>query len=80
MLFRSVAGLAAKTGNEWFAYDCYRRFLQMFGEVAMDIHMEKFDHVFDAQKAKRKTKLDTDLTAQDLKEIVEAYKKIGVLW
>lgn len=74
----TVAGLAAKTGNEWFAYDCYRRFLQMFGEVAMDIHMEKFDHVFDAQKAKRKTKLDTDLTAQDLKDIVEAYKKIYV--
>ena len=74
----TVAGLAAKTGNEWFAYDCYRRFLQMFGEVAMDIHMEKFDHIFDAQKAKRKTKLDTDLTAQDLKDIVEAYKKIYV--
>ncbi|MBL8236053.1 MAG: pyruvate, phosphate dikinase [Bryobacterales bacterium] len=74
----TVAGLAAKTGNEWFAYDCYRRFLQMFGEVAMDIHMEKFNHVFDAQKAKRKTKLDTDLTADDLKAIVEAYKKIYI--
>ena len=48
----TVAGLAAKTGNEWFALDCYRRFLQMFGEVAVDIHMEKFNHVFDAQKAK----------------------------
>jgi pyruvate,orthophosphate dikinase len=74
----TVVGLAAKTGNEWFAYDCYRRFLQMFGEVAMDIHMEKFNHVFDARKAKRKTKLDTDLTVDDLKAIVEDYKKIYV--
>ncbi|MBM3784267.1 MAG: pyruvate, phosphate dikinase, partial [Acidobacteria bacterium] len=74
----TVVGLTQKTGNEWFAYDCYRRFLQMFGEVAMDIHMEKFDHVFDARKAKMKIKLDTDLTAADLKAIVEDYKKIYV--
>ena len=74
----TVAGLAAKTGNEWFSYDCYRRFLQMFGEVSMDIHMEKFNHVFDAQKAKRGTKSDTDLTIDDLKAVVEGYKKIYV--
>jgi pyruvate, orthophosphate dikinase len=72
----TTAGLAAKSGNERFAYDCYRRFMQMFGEVALGIEMEKFDHVFDARKAKVKAKLDTDLTAADLKTIIEDYKKI----
>ena len=72
----TTEGLAQKTGNPRFAYDCYRRFIQMFGEVAMGVEMEHFDHVFDAQKAKRKVKLDTDLTADDLKAIVVEYKKI----
>src|SRR5256885_9543 len=62
-----VEGLAKKSGNARFAYDCYRRFIQMFGEVALDVHMEKFDHIFDARKAKIKAKLDTDLKAEDLK-------------
>ncbi len=48
----------------------------MFGEVALDIDMEKFDHIFDARKAKAKVKLDTDLTAADLKAIIEDYKKL----
>jgi pyruvate,orthophosphate dikinase len=73
---QTTEGLAAKTGNPRFAYDSYRRFIQMFGEVAMGIEMEHFDHVFDTQKAKRKVKLDTDLTADDLKAIVAEYKKI----
>jgi pyruvate,orthophosphate dikinase len=73
---QSVVGIAAKTGNERFAYDCYRRFIQMFGEVALEIHMEKFNHIFDAQKAKRKAKLDTDLNAEDLKLVVAEYKKL----
>ena len=47
----TVEGLAKKTGNPRFAYDCYRRFIQMFGEVALGIEMEQFDHVFDARKA-----------------------------
>jgi pyruvate, orthophosphate dikinase len=72
----TTAGLAAKSGNERFAYDCYRRFIQMFGEVALGVEMEKFDHVFDSRKAKVKAKLDTDLTAADLKAIIEDYKKI----
>ncbi len=72
----TTAGLAEKTGNPRFAYDCYRRFIQMFGEVAMGIEMEHFDHVWDSLKAKRKVKLDTDLTADDLKLVVEEYKKI----
>src|SRR3982750_351548 len=59
----TTEGLAKKTGNPRFAYDCYRRFIQMFGEVALGIEMEEFDHIFDARKAKVKAKLDTDLTA-----------------
>jgi pyruvate,orthophosphate dikinase len=72
----TTEGLAAKTGNPRFAYDCYRRFIQMFGEVAMGIDMEHFDHVWDAQKAKAKVKLDTELTADDLKAVIAEYKKI----
>jgi pyruvate, orthophosphate dikinase len=73
---KTTEGLAKKTGNPRFAYDCYRRFIQMFGEVALHIEMEKFDHIFDARKAKIKAKLDTDLTADDLKAIIADYKKL----
>src|ERR1700690_236048 len=73
----TTAGLAAKSGNERFAYDCYRRFIQMFGEVALDVDMAKFDHLFDARKHKVKAKLDTDLNAEDLKAIIVDYKKVG---
>src|ERR1700712_701806 len=48
----TTAGLATKSGNPRFAYDCYRRFIQMFGEVALNIEMEHFNHIFDARKAK----------------------------
>src|ERR1700685_3078167 len=47
----TTAGLAAKSGNERFAYDCYRRFMQMFGEVALDVPVEKVDHIFGGRKA-----------------------------
>ena len=73
---KSTEGLAKKTGNPRFAYDSYRRFIQMFGEVALHIEMEKFDHIFDSRKAKIKAKLDTDLTADDLKIIIGDYKKL----
>src|SRR5438477_5911313 len=59
----TTEGLVAKTGNPRFAYDCYRRFIQMFGEVALNIEMEKFDEAFDERKHKVKAKLDTDLNA-----------------
>ncbi|HCC57172.1 MAG TPA: pyruvate, phosphate dikinase, partial [Solibacterales bacterium] len=72
----TTEGLARKSGNQRFAYDCYRRFLQMFGEVALDIPMEKFDHIFDSRKAKVKAKVDTDLNAEDLKAIIADYKKL----
>ena len=73
---KTTEGLAKKTGNPRFAYDCYRRFIQMFGEVALQIEMEKFDHIFDARKAKVKAKLDTDLNADHLKAIIADYKKL----
>ena len=72
----TTEGLAALTNNPRFAYDSYRRFIQMFGEVALGIDMEKFDHIFDSRKAKAKVKLDTELTARDLKAIIEDYKKL----
>ena len=63
----TVEGLLKRTNNPRFAYDSYRRFIQMFGEVALDIDMAKFDEIFDARKHKVKAKLDTDLSAADLK-------------
>jgi pyruvate,orthophosphate dikinase len=72
----TTEGLAKLTNNPRFAYDSYRRFVQMFGEVALDIHMEKFDDIFDARKHKAKVKSDTDLSADDLKAIIADYKKL----
>ncbi|MBK7929470.1 MAG: pyruvate, phosphate dikinase [Bryobacterales bacterium] len=72
----TVQALIDKTGNSRFAYDCYRRFIQMFGEVALEIDMELFDHIFDSRKAKRKLKLDTELTSEDLQAIIADYKKL----
>jgi pyruvate, orthophosphate dikinase len=73
---KTVEGLAKRSGNPRFAYDSYRRFIQMFGEVALNIDMEKFDHIFDTRKHKAKTKSDTDLSAKDLQAIIEDYKKL----
>ncbi len=73
---KTVEGLVKRSNNPRFAYDSYRRFIQMFGEVALNIDMEKFDHIFDERKHKAKAKLDTDLTAVDLKAIIEQYKKL----
>ncbi|MGA2988489.1 MAG: pyruvate, phosphate dikinase [Terriglobia bacterium] len=71
-----VEVIAAKSGNPRFAYDSYRRFIQMFGNVVMEIPKEKFEHVFDGQKKKKHVKLDTDLTADDLKSVIADYKKV----
>jgi len=68
--------IAEKTNNPRFAYDSYRRFIQMFGNVVMEIPKEKFEHVFDGQKKKKKVKLDTELTADDLKQVIADYKKV----
>ncbi len=72
----TTEGLAKKSGNDRFAYDCYRRFIQMFGEVALGIEMEHFDHIFDEMKKKRKIKVDSDISAADLKSIIADYKKL----
>ncbi|KAK6130390.1 hypothetical protein DH2020_035895 [Rehmannia glutinosa] len=70
-----VAGLAAKSG-ERFAYDSYRRFLDMFGNVVMDIPHSLFEEKLESMKNAKGVKLDTDLTASDLKELVEEYKGV----
>ncbi len=72
----TVEGLLKRSRNARFAYDSYRRFIQMFGEVALNIDMAKFDHIFDRRKHKSKAKQDTDLSAEDLKSIIEDYKKL----
>ena len=72
----TVQGLAEKSGNPRFAYDCYRRFIQMFGNVVLEIEKKEFEHIFDGRKAKVKAKFDTDLTAGDLKAVIEDYKKL----
>ncbi|XP_078441149.1 pyruvate orthophosphate dikinase [Wolffia australiana] len=72
-----VAGLAAKSG-ERFAYDSYRRFLDMFGDVVMGISHSNFEEKLEKLKAARGVKLDTNLTAADLKELVAEYKKVYV--
>ncbi len=73
---RSVEALAKKSKNPRFAYDSYRRLIQMFGNVVLDIEKHAFDEVFDGKKKQRKVKLDTELDAKALKEIIEEYKKV----
>lgn len=74
----SVKGLAKSTGNERFAYDSYRRFIQMFSDVAMDIPRVIFESLLDDIKEKRNITLDTELTAEDLKLLVEEYKRVYI--
>src|SRR6266496_4053443 len=73
---KSVEALATRSNNPRFAADSYRRLIQMFGNVVLDIEKATFDEVFDAKKKQRKTKLDTDLTAKDLQEVIVEYKKV----
>ncbi len=72
----TVEGLAKKTGNERFAYDSYRRFLTMFGDVVLNIAHEKFELALCEKKKEMEITLDTELSADVLKEIVEVYKDI----
>ena len=73
---QSVLGLAKLTDNERFAYDAYRRFIQMFGDVALGIEHRKFEQEIEAIKEKRGIELDTEMTVEDLKELVERYKDL----
>ena len=70
----AVLGLAKKTENERFAYDSYRRFIQMFADVAMELDKNNFEKLLSAKKKDRNVENDTDLNADDLKELVEEYK------
>lgn len=72
----SVKGLVAATNNERFSYDSYRRFIQMFSDVAMEVPKYKFENVLDKVKEERGYGSDLDLTTEDLKLIVEEFKKI----
>ncbi|MCF6147240.1 MAG: pyruvate, phosphate dikinase [Candidatus Kuenenia sp.] len=72
----AVMGLIKKTGNERFAWDAYRRFISMFGDVVMGIERHNFEEILDKYKKKSRVKSDTDLTADQLKNIVEEYKVI----
>ncbi len=69
-----VEGLAKLTNNERFAYDSYRRFIQMFADVVMGLSKSKFEVIIDDIKAERKVKLDTELTSEDLKQMVLRFK------
>ncbi|MDF2594565.1 MAG: pyruvate, phosphate dikinase [Clostridia bacterium] len=72
----AVEGLAKKTGNERFAYDSYRRFIQMFSDVVMEIPKPRFEKIIDAMKEEKGVSLDTELTAADLKEMVVRFKAL----
>ena len=72
----TLNGLAALTGNERFAYDAYRRFIAMFGRIVMGMEAKPFDETLEHAKQKRGAKLDTDLDAAALKEIVAGYKAL----
>lgn len=69
-----VEGLAALTGNPRFAYDSYRRFIQMFSDVALGLDNNKFEKIIDEVKTKKGVKTDSDLKVADLKEIIKKYK------
>ena len=72
----AVQGLARLTGNERFAYDSYRRFIQMFSDVVMEIPKSLFEKVLDEIKEEKGAKFDTDLTAEDMKDVVARFKGI----
>ncbi|MFG2617913.1 pyruvate, phosphate dikinase [Streptomyces sp. NPDC048507] len=72
----SVAGLAAQSGDERFAWDSYRRLIQMFGKTVLGVEGELFEDALDEAKAAKKVTVDTDLDAADLKTLVASFKKI----
>ena len=72
----TVRGLAALTGNERFAEDAYRRFVQMFGKIVLDVPGEKFEQLIEEQKQRVGAKLDTDLSAADLRALADRFKDL----
>jgi len=73
---QTLPGLIARSKNERFAYDSYRRFIQMFGDVVLGIEKQAFERLLEAQKHAKKAKLDTDLSAADLKELLALFKRV----
>ncbi len=72
----SALALAKKTNNERFAWDSYRRFMQMFGDVVMGVPHHDFEHALDSVKKERGREIDTDLDVEDLKEVITRYRKL----
>ncbi len=72
----TLRGLAALTGNERFAEDAYRRFIQMFGKIVLDVPGERFEEIIEARKRKAGARLDTDLSADDLTAIAGEFKQL----
>ncbi|KPC92602.1 pyruvate phosphate dikinase, partial [Streptomyces sp. NRRL F-6602] len=73
---KSVKGLAAQSGDERFAWDSYRRLIQMFGKTVLDVDGDLFEEALDAAKKAKKVTVDTDLDAAELKKLVTKFKKI----
>ena len=73
---KTVEAMARLTSNERFAYDAYRRFIQMFGKIVLSVDPIQFEETFDHAKKTNKAKLDTDLDARALREVCKAFKKI----
>ena len=69
-----VEGLAAHSGNPRWAWDCYRRFIQMYSDVVMEVGKKYFEELIDKMKADRGVKQDVELTAEDLKELANQFK------
>ncbi|MDN5330977.1 MAG: pyruvate, orthophosphate dikinase [Tepidanaerobacteraceae bacterium] len=72
----TVEGLASSTGNRRFAYDCYRRFIQMFADVVLNVEHERFEEIISSVKKKKGLNYDTELTAEDWQEVLESYKNL----
>ncbi|MCB0720875.1 MAG: pyruvate, phosphate dikinase [Ignavibacteriae bacterium] len=76
----TVEALSKKSGNEWFAYDCYRRFVQMYGDVVLDLkpadknQIDPFEEVIEEKKRQKGIKYDTEFSTDDLKELVDEFK------
>ena len=73
---KTIKGLIKKTGNERFAWDAYRRLVQMFGNVVMGIDKDKFERLLDKKKKEKKVKFDSELSEDDLKSLVGEFKKV----
>src|SRR5829696_4932109 len=73
---QTVEGIKARTGNGRFAWDSYRRFIQMYGNVVLEIPKDAFEHELEAVKRESGAKIDTDLTEENLVEVVKRYKKV----